>query len=159
MEIEESNNKMLEERKVLKEMNKKKKFANERLNNQEEVLEAELVTLEENTAELAKCGQNLQLLLQELRQIASESYEIDEQVGQQGRTRSDVMSRGGSAASDAMMMMLDIPEDDLDNFDESLRLSGPLNNFDENETLDESGVMDTLSQSRFDTPTYSENGQ
>ena len=55
------------------------------------------------------------------------------------------MSRGGSAASDAMMMMLDIPEDDLDNFDESLRLSGPLNNFDENETLDESGVMDTLS--------------
>ena len=33
MEIEESNNKMLEERKVLKEMNKKKKFANERLNN------------------------------------------------------------------------------------------------------------------------------
>ena len=62
------------------------------------------------------------------------------------------MSHGGSATGSTMMMMLDIPDDNLDFFDEDLRLN------DYNETLDESGFTDTLSSSRVETPASSEGG-
>ena len=112
------------------------------------------------------CQEQLHLILKELKHLASgnDNDQIDdEQLEMAGRTKSDVMSRGGSATGMNMMMMLDIPEDNLDFFDKELRL----NDFEESYEMsdsrnasDESGHVETLEQSRLETETgYDEIGK